>query len=371
MHRSRPARFPLFGIFLLLAGLASGQLQAAQVAGLFEVDVPVANQQESLRKDALRLAFGQLLAKVTGDPRAAKREELKEEVALAENYAQQYAYRDAAAAGAPGSGTMLHVVFDEAAVTQLLGSHGIPVWGANRPAVIAWIGLHRGSEQRLLTPELDATLRDGVEYGARQAGVPIILPLGDLEDQGRLSPAKLAAPGNEEALRAASERYSPDLIFAGLLNEKPGEGWVGSWSLLTDEGAKRWQNQGANPNALTAEALGKVAETLAAQFAPAAGSAAPEGSAAAAAVELAVSGINNIADYARIKHLLFAMNSAAKVRLQGAESDQLFYQMEARGPLNLLQRELTLGGMLKPGEEDVAGGPGEDGVTHLHYEVAL
>ena len=89
----------------------------------------------------------------------------------------------------------------------------------------------------------------------------------DLEDQGRLQVADLWGDF-EVNIRAASRRYSPDMIFTGrLLQEKKGA-WRGDWQLYQERSNNDWNNRGKSPEAVAADAVRHVADLLANRFAP-------------------------------------------------------------------------------------------------------
>ena len=74
----------LFLLFLLAPGV-----QAIKVPGLYEVEVPVADQSEAVRKEGLQTAFRMVLIKLTGDRQAPGRTALLPLMKQAQNYLHQ------------------------------------------------------------------------------------------------------------------------------------------------------------------------------------------------------------------------------------------------------------------------------------------
>ena len=102
LHDLRVSRAgPRCLLLVLLLGSISA-LQAAPVTGLYQAEVPAAGRAAEQRNQAIRDAFGRVLVKVTGNRNIAAREELREGVANAARYVQQYSYRggDASQTGA-------------------------------------------------------------------------------------------------------------------------------------------------------------------------------------------------------------------------------------------------------------------------------
>ena len=209
LRSSRAVRFLL--LVMLLGTLAA--LQAAPVTGLYQAEAPVAGRAAEQRNQAIRSAFGKMLIKVTGNRSVAAREELRADVANAARFVQQYSYRSRQDARADEQGAtdatngFLRVSFDALAVDRLLREHGLPVWAANRPSVLLWMGVERKGKRRLLTSERDPGVRSVLEATAAERGLPLIFPLMDLEDRGQLQVSDLWG-GFEADIENASRRYS-------------------------------------------------------------------------------------------------------------------------------------------------------------------
>ena len=73
--------------------------------------------------------------------------------------------------------------------------------------------------------------------GAQRRGMPLQLPLLDLEDQTQLTPADLWSD-YQPAIRQASARYPHDVIVVGRLRAQTDGRWRGAWSILDARGAQ-------------------------------------------------------------------------------------------------------------------------------------
>jgi hypothetical protein len=113
------AKTPPLLIALLLALCAS--TARAQTAQDYSVSVPVTDQGETSRDQALREALGAVASKVSGPQAAAKDSPV---VLRAASLVQQYSY------SSDDKGALfLTASFDPAAVDAALKAQGLPVWG--------------------------------------------------------------------------------------------------------------------------------------------------------------------------------------------------------------------------------------------------
>lgn len=353
---------PLTGmlmICLLVGGMA--QVMAASVSGLYQAEAEVAGREPAQRSEALSAALAKVLVKVTGNRGIAAREELKQDLAAASRYVQQYSYRSVPEAGQEKASSLL-VSFDPRAVERLLRDRGLPVWGGNRPTVLLWLGRESGGKRRLLTPEQDADIWSAVETAAAERGLPLIFPLLDLEDRAQLQVSYLW--GDFEAdIAKASARYNPDLILTGRMVKASRGLWRGSWRLYQGRNSIDWRNEAKLPGQLSADGLQHAADLLASRFAPLSGGASLTG------LRLKVSGVESLSEYAAVDRLVASQNSLERARLVSVESDALIYQLQLRGGLQALEQGLKLGGVVEPDLAPAGGPPAIGQGADLHYRL--
>src|SRR5690606_25504380 len=119
------------------------------------------------------------------------------------------------------------VEFNAARVSQALAQRNRPVWGPERPLTLLWVAFDDGFGERVLLGANDAgvaagsplaellqTTRAELAAAADERGLPIALPLLDLEDLQALTFTDVWG-GFEEPIRAASARYGADSILIG------------------------------------------------------------------------------------------------------------------------------------------------------------
>jgi hypothetical protein len=328
-------------------------LRAAQVPRLYQAEVPVAGQSAEQRNSAIREAFTRVLLKVSGNRGVADRKQLAEVIQNAPRYVQQYSYLgvpagDAGMGGeAPGSepSRLLQVSFDSRAVDQLLREQGIPVWGANRPSILVWMGVEAKGKRQLLPLEQGEPVRAALERAAGMRGLPLLFPLMDLEDRGGMQISDLWG-GFEANVREASRRYGPDLILVGRMARVSRSLWRGTWTLYQREQHSSWSSEAKSGTTLAAGAVQHVADLLASRFVPLGGGS------SSSRLKLRVVGVDNLEKYVAIRGLLDSQSSVTQVLVDVVDPFTVTFALQTRGSIQSLEQGLELGGLIEP-ETDI------------------
>lgn len=340
----RPARIPvLVLIIMLLFGALPGE--AAEVTGLYRAEVPVASQDAASRNRAIGEAFQQVLIKVTGREAVAEQPALQEKIQDASAYVQQYRYRIAPTPmNAPPTAEvqrLLQVQFDPQAVNRLLTEQKLPIWGVTRPLILIWLGIEENGKHHMVMPGQEPQLTAAIEKTADARGLPILMPLLDLEDQSRLQAEDLWGK-SVKPVREASQRYEPDLILVGTFRHASDPYWHGNWTLLTPQGFEDWKSKGMDEQQVADQGIRELAERLAAHYAPVH---TEEG---LQPLRLRITGIRQLSDYERIERFLRNLDSVAQVELLFAEPESVVFSLQVHGGQASLEREIGLGGLLRP-----------------------
>lgn len=335
------ARVLFTASILLLSVLMAPAAQSAEVSGLYDAVTPVAGVGAAERNVAVRDAMGKVLVKVTGNRQVTSRKALAAELDNASRYLQQYRYQSLSAAQRSDQPQQqLLTSFDKNELDRLLRNLGLPVWSANRPTILIWLGDEQRAKRRLLTPDLDSSVRAAVDRVAAARGLPLMLPLMDLEDQGQLQVADLWGDF-ENNIRAASRRYAPDLILTGRLIETAARSWRGDWRLYSADSQSHWSSAAATREELVTDALQQAADNLANRFAPL------REERSLSTVRLRVAGISALTDYAAVLELLSSQNSLERVVLVAVEPEAVVYDLHGQGGAAALEPGLEVGGLIE------------------------
>ena len=351
---SASCRFPLPGALAFVALLAfvasAGGPEAARAqTSLYETEVVWSPQGAAEREATFRQALRHVLVKVTGQRRLAEAAEFEPLVENAQGLVQQYQLHTATVPSGETSvqEPRLWVRFDEAGVDRLVREAELPVWGRTRPSVLAWVGVENGGTPRIAGAEGTGDVAAILRRGAAWRGVPLVLPLLDIEDQARIDPSDLRV-GVEERVRAASERYQPGGILIGWVER--GVLWEGRWSLLLPGATQQWKTEGDVLDLVVAEGVQEAVDALAARYA---GAAFEEE--AQSAVAVSVGGVHDFAGYARTMRYLESLDEVESVDVLAVVPGRLRLGLKLRGGARGLYELIALGSTLAADAGEVEG----------------
>lgn len=333
-------RLTLLRVFLILSLLAPG-LAGADI-DLFTAETEVADETAESRNLALARMLGEVLVRVSGNTGIASQPAARPLLEAAPSLAQRYRYRSEERPD--GLVRYLSARFDQAAVERMMRAQGLPVW-TERPRVLLWIATGRDQQHALLNldehPQALAALRKRADY----RGLPLQLPLHDLEDQAQLTAADVWAQF-QPAVRQASARYPHDLIVTARLSAQ-GKRWLGDWSLVSRDGVQSFDT----PAQTLPEALGfavdQIQNLLAARHAPIPGAGSGDGTL------LHVSGVSGLAVYARLMQSVAALPPVKQVALREMAGDRFTLELAVDGDEAQLRQSLDAdAGLLSlPGQD--------------------
>jgi hypothetical protein len=303
-------------LFALCCALLSLPSFAEPVSGLYQVREAVTSQQPEERTLALGKALETLVLRLTGDAKALQSPALEGVRKDPQQLVSRYVYE----------GETLVVDFDPLTTDNKLRQAGLALWGANRPSILAW-WLNAGVEGANLVGDGQEAAAP-LQQAAQNRGLPLRLPLADLQEQLVATAENLSA-SQPDALKPASERYSADALLAVQTREADGQ-WQAEWRLWLGDSREQGKAQGVDQKALADAVLLAVSERLAPRFVVKPG--------AAGAMNVEVQGAN-LARYAELARLL----EPFAARLSKVKGDQLTWQVNASA--EQLRAQLGLAGL--------------------------
>lgn len=330
----------------LSAALAVREARAVSMPNLYVVTVPPDPAAPDQRAAATKAAMARLLVRVTGDRNAPFDPALQSLLDDAGRYVNRY--------GSDRQG-QLQVGFIATQVDQALTALQKPVWGPERPLTLLWIAVDDGNGGRALlgandTPALGlepappgmaerlAALRKELTAVAEERGLPITLPLLDVQDLGAVTFADIWG-GFEDRVAAASVRYRADAVLIGRV--RPGvAGDEIDWLLVSGNERQALAGLGLR------DGLDAAGDKFAAQFATVGG---------AGAAAITVLNVRTSADYGRVVSYLERQSALQSVDVDSFENGVLNLRVTARGDARTVERIISLGGVLKPAAGDRSG----------------
>ncbi len=319
----------LIALVIVLPGalLAPHSLSAAEVVPwLYEVAVPVENQSEQERNRASGEGLLKLLTRLTGVTYVPRTPEVTEALNRADGYYNEFRFSrversteetDRSSAGRSASGTQLEFViqFDPDPVQALIRSAGLPIWRAQREQVMVWAVLADESGRQIVGAASDLPLVDGLNQRARDRGVPLTLPLLDLEDQLAVDPA--AVWGRlSQVVDPASRRYGADVLLLGRISSDAAGGWMSDWEFWVDGEVVPFTAESTDLMVHGIDAVDVLADELAARRVV--------HGRQAGQVQLAVSGVRTPADYGALLGYLKSLEFVQNVGVTGMRDGRIW-----------------------------------------------
>ena len=319
-------------IFCLLAG--NSRLSAIEVDGLYEAEMSVTSQGRAERSKVIRAALAEVIIKVSGNSQVSLSPGIPEILKRSKQYLQQYRYSTVdlppdPETGIVGSEQLLWVRFDQVALDKSLRDIAVPIWGHTRPVTLVWMASDQQGARQLLGSSDFAMLTDTFLKQAKRRGIPIALPLFDLEDQQRVAVSDVIA-GFKEPVMEASIRYPADAVMFGRIREVAPERWEGRWTLNTAGKEYSWSQQGDLVTVIDF-AVDGMAVNLAASYARASGNDSGQ-------LKVLVTGITSLDDYARSDRYLAGLDGVVDVQAAQVERDRILFNVQLQRDLqNLIQ----------------------------------
>lgn len=332
-------------IALILLSLTCGSY-AAEVGNLYQAAAPVSSRDAQERSEMAPALLRQVMLKVVGNQNLLDSAPLEQTLSEAEQYVQRYEYQRTNIAAADltrPDQLQLKLTFDPSAVNRAIQALKLPVWGKVRPDVLVWAVIDNNGQRSLLGLE---TAGQGVfkplSMAADKRGLPILMPLMDLEDQNAIG-VDAVWQHNEAEVKTASERYGADIVLTASITLDREKAQV-DWMAVGDNLSHRWQSQGELQQALLA-GMGELADKMALNYSPLADS---QGT--AQRLKLQISNVLDYADFNRLIAYLEQLDLITDIRVDHLGDQQLDLNIAFRGNLEVLQRTLTVGSLLV--EED-------------------
>ncbi len=328
---------------LLLSLLAACFLQVqwcVAAEDLYTAEVPVADASPDARKAAIRQAFEQVLVKASGYRELKGKRAMQTVLKNAENHVQQFRYRTIPGDDDTEEQRRLWVAFEKGMVQKALSKLGLSVWEQGRPQVLVWLAREQNGKRSLVDPERNSALLEALRDAAARRGMPLLLPLMDLQDQSALRVSDIWS-GDREHIEKASLRYASQVILAGRLRSK-GDAWEGRWVLYLPDSEKTFSSRGADEGGTAAQGLDKVMDWLAARYVPAVDSESAE------LVKIRFLNIRSLQDYSMIMSLLESLDALSAIAVEESLGDQLLLRVKVRGGRDILRQRLSLEPDLTP-----------------------
>jgi len=318
--------------------IISSQGNAVHVDNLYEAAVPVKDQNPSSRAAALEDILRKVIIKVTGQNVAPAG--LFQRPLQIEHMVQQFGYESRQQSVTARPELHLWAKLDPTGVKQLIRQAALPIWPEERPATLVWLAIDDKAGRLIVAEDSDHEAVSQLHQAANQRGLPIILPLMDLQESSVVDFDSIVTMQPDQ-LRLPSEKYGSQQVLVGHIQNVEGSHWRGRWKLL-GEGEE-----------VTTTPAGPLSDVLQAGINPLASRIAQQFSSYSYVdseqyIDLAVDDINGAADYAHSLKYLQSLSLVSQVDVVGVEKQMVNFRLHTRADLAAVLKVIDLGRVLYP-----------------------
>lgn len=340
---------PIYRLFasLLMLMLMPVTAYSTRVEGLFQAEVEVASRSKADREAAVQEAMRNVLVRIIGREDALDEEAVQQLLRRAGDFTEQFAYQQQRLPDSASGERKLNfqVQFDGTALSREIRRRGLPFWGQERPDVLFWLAIDDQGQRHILAEQGDATQVDTVQQAARQRGLPLMLPLMDLDDQRAIQFTDVAG-GFTPAIREASQRYRPQIILVCKLQRAPGASdWRANWTLLSPTQDRSWETRSTSVSEALEQGVGQAGEWIAQRYALVSGEEQLR--------SLTVEGVQDLSAYARVFDYLASLTPIEHVEVARVSDGVIEFNLQLVTDEESLSRLITLGRVLKPGDSQL------------------
>ncbi len=246
-------------IFVLTLALTA----SATSDEMYNVVIPVADKQAN-QAALLKAAFKQVLIKVAGNRAIINDPTVKKQLNNAQQMVLDYAYLDKP--GIDGQ-RLLKVRFDPALIQDVLLGAEQEIWGGQRPVTVVWLVDDNGKKKQIIATDTKIQITKTLAQVSEQRGLPMMLPLMDLEDLAKISPDQIWQL-DIDAISSASIRYSSPVQIVAKINSQQENNAVNiDWYVLHDYSRKHYSNTANNITTALEQGLQEGIDFIARRYA--------------------------------------------------------------------------------------------------------
>lgn len=352
-------RMKLLSFFLVAAPFLSGIAWSAPVSGLYEVEVPVADQTAATRSAAMGDALRQVLVRASGQATAATSPALKEALRTPSRYVRQYSYRPNEGAEAATLPLLMGVSYENRTIDQLLQQAGISPWSSARPLTIVWLAVEQDSQQILVGAGDRGLLKELLTKAAQRRGLPLRLPLFDATDRARVQAGDVWSDFHD-AIIQASQRYEAQAVLVGRLGQVSSGRWQVRWTLYQGGNSQRWNQTSDKVEALVAYGIDAATDTLAANQAVTAATVVAGGE----EVHWVIKEVRDMRGHRRVMDYLASLRGVTSVLPEQVNSDSIRLRITTSSGESVLRQQLAFDNRLLPLDAELFAVSDAGGLVH-------
>jgi hypothetical protein len=251
-------------IQLLLFSCLSFRIAAVEVADLYLVKTPIAEQSKTALWKASLGGFKEVLIRKSGSRDILQSYEVQNAYSRVTSYLQRFKYSNQTDSSVEES-YIIELHFEPRLIDSLIQESKMTVWGINRPVTILWLVVQDQNGRNIVRESIESSeLEKLITANATRRGVPVILPLMDLEDEMLVSMSDIWGRF-PTTIREASKRYDADSVLYGRIRQD-GAGWVGQFGYVDDSEQQIFEVVEDNKENIINSLTDRLADTLCAKY---------------------------------------------------------------------------------------------------------
>ncbi len=303
----------------------------------YRVEVAVEGRGPAARSQALRKALGDLLVKLSGQQQFLQDAAVKQQLSQAAKWVQGYVYESRPAAHGDLPRSVLVVNFHAHDVKAFMQQVGIPLWGENRPLVLAWIDV---APSGLVSEEYHPRAAQFLSHAAARRGLPLLLPLLDLQDRQQVSSDTMLDLERPAALQSG-ERYKPDAVLFAQVREQEGR-WSSVWKAHTQTDSFAWEGREASLQASLSAGIEQLTDRLSAQV-----QRSERVTQASQTLSVRIENVQSYRDYLALVTYLEGLGLTQTVKPMEIHAAEVLLELQVRGSEQDFQQATQLNRLLR------------------------
>lgn len=241
-----------------------------QDLSMYQAQVPVTATSITQRRAAFTRGLATILVRVSGNSTITQTKAVKALLANAQDIVDAYRFVRTKPPAEPGihpaSHLTMHIQYDPVAVRNVLSKGHKKAWTSQRPVTLVWLTIQTVQGRTILGNDSRSQVAQYLRKTAKRRGIPLILPLLDIQDQSRITVSQVWHPDFKQ-LKAASKRYGAKAVLVGNVTVDKQDQWHANWLSWMNSEQHNWQTHADSLQAVLAMGVNEVADQLAQQFA--------------------------------------------------------------------------------------------------------
>lgn len=316
--------------FLCLLAFSSAAYAKTKV-DIYHVEVPMTDVKNP-KTAAWSQGLERVLIRASGDTKVAKNAVVKKALSDPSDYLAQFE------SGSLDNAPSMVMEFNPVQIQSLLSQAHAVFWPQERKNVLVWVVEDANFERQIGWEQSGLDSIVPLQNAAQAAGLPITLPLGDMDDMTQISAPDLWG-GFDEPLAKASKRYPVDGVLL-LKVTRVGDGAQVEW-VLHDIAPNKMDTQSEPVSGSTegklSDSIEQAIEQVSAYYAKQNKVAVNQATDDALLANF--SGIHTAQDFFTLERLLKGLASVAAVQVHQMQGDTVIFNIDLLSNINEFKQE--------------------------------